>query len=52
MIYLSAMVVSMFTTIALIPILKDLAGKYLAIDCAHLENRQMTGECRQCDAGA
>ena len=26
------MVVSMFTTIALIPVLKDLAGKYLAID--------------------
>lgn len=32
MIYLSALVLSMFTTIALVPILRDLAGKYLALD--------------------
>lgn len=32
MIYLSALVLSMFTTIALIPLLRDLAGKYLALD--------------------
>ena len=32
MIYLSALVFSMFTTIALIPLLKDFSGKYLAID--------------------
>jgi UDP-GlcNAc:undecaprenyl-phosphate/decaprenyl-phosphate GlcNAc-1-phosphate transferase len=32
MIYLSAIVMSMFITIALIPILRDLTGKYLALD--------------------
>jgi UDP-GlcNAc:undecaprenyl-phosphate/decaprenyl-phosphate GlcNAc-1-phosphate transferase len=30
--YLSALVLTMFTTIALIPILRDLGGKYLAMD--------------------
>jgi UDP-GlcNAc:undecaprenyl-phosphate GlcNAc-1-phosphate transferase len=30
--YLSALVLSMFTTIALIPLLRDFAGKYLALD--------------------
>jgi UDP-GlcNAc:undecaprenyl-phosphate GlcNAc-1-phosphate transferase len=32
MTYLSALVLAMFTTIALIPLLRDLAGKYLALD--------------------